>query len=346
MAGTLRLPRTRRTLHHAARLQPGPWRWWAGLRAALSIGLPLLLGTLWGDQELGLVAAMGGFTALYGTDRSRREQWRLLPWVAVGLVLSAAAGAFLGGTMWTTALALTAVSAVAGAAAWGFRIGAPGALLFVLVAAISAHASNTLPPLHIPLLVMAGAVVASLAIMLVALLRNAQVANGPGTPLQFTWDRNVRRNVGRITAGVAVACLVSVWSEAFRLHWVVVTALAILQGAQDRSFTLVRVVQRISGTLLGLGLFQAILFLRPEGMGLVLVIMLLQFGIEVVVMRNYVLGLLFITPLALSLASFGQGIAPAATAIGRLHDTLLGAGVALSVLVVLEIKRRMDRSAT
>lgn len=346
MAGTLRLPRTRRTLHHASRLQPGPWRWWAGLRAAMAIGVPLLLGMLWGNQDLGLVAAMGGFTALYGTDRSRRGQWLLLPWVAIGLVLSAAAGAFLGGAVWTTALALTATSAVAGTLALGFRIGVPGALLFVLVAAISAHASNTLPPLHIPLLVMAGAAVASLAIMLVALLRNAPAANVPEPPVQFTWDRSVRRNVGRITAGVAVACLVSGCFEAFRLHWVVVTALAILQGAQDRSFTVVRVVQRISGTLLGLGLFQAILVLRPEGMELVLVIMLLQLGIEVVIMRNYVLGLLFITPLALSLASFGQGMAPAATSIGRLHDTLLGAGVALIVLLALEIKRRMPRSAT
>jgi hypothetical protein len=69
-------------------------------------------------------------------------------------------------------------------------------------------------------------------------------------------------------------------------------------------------------------------------------VMVLQFGIEVVIFRNYVLGLCFITPLALMLATFGQGLDPSATAQGRWYDTLLGAAVALVVLAGLEVKRR------
>ncbi|HRO99604.1 MAG TPA: FUSC family protein, partial [Flavobacteriales bacterium] len=59
--------------------------------------------------------------------------------------------------------------------------------------------------------------------------------------------------------------------------------------------------------------------------------------------RNYMLGLVFITPLALALATFGQDLDPTSTMSGRLYDTLLGAGVALVVLAVLEGMRRMGR---
>ncbi len=89
MGKGLRIPHTRRTVHHATRLQPGEWRWAAGLRAALSIGLPLLAFTLADRPDHGLVAALGGFTALYGTDRPLRQQLRLLPGVAAGMVISA-----------------------------------------------------------------------------------------------------------------------------------------------------------------------------------------------------------------------------------------------------------------
>ncbi|MBL8002027.1 MAG: FUSC family protein [Flavobacteriales bacterium] len=346
MGRGLRIPRTRRTVHHAARLQPGEWRWAAGLRAALAIGLPLLAFTLAGRPDHGLVAALGGFTALYGTDRPLRQQLRLLPGVAAGLVASAALGAFAAWSPWATTLALVAVTAAAAYLCWGVRTGPPGAMLFVLVAAIAAHVGQRMPAATVPALVACGAALALVPILVSARLPGRwRVAADdlPVRPLAFRLDRSVKRNVGRVTAGVALACLASLWLEAFRLHWVVITAIAILQGAHDRSFTLVRVVQRLAGTLLGLLVFLGIAHLHPQGLPLVAMVMALQFGIEVVIFRNYVLGLGFITPLALTLASFGQGLDPSLAVEGRWNDTLLGAAVAVAVLSGLEVKRRFER---
>jgi hypothetical protein len=307
------------------------------------------LFTLAGHQDLGLLAGLGGFTALYGTDRPLAQQARLLPVVALGLVACAALGAAVAPSLHWTAAALVLVTAMAGTLSWGVRLGPPGGLLFVLVAAIAAHARRDLDWWTVPAVVSAGAAIALVWVWLSARLPGRWAtgqAHLPHRPLDLVLDDTVRRHAGRVTAGVALACMASLWMEAYRMHWVVVTTMAILQGAHDRSFTLVRVVQRVLGTLLGLVAFEALVGLHPQGAGLVLVVMVLQFATEVVIFRNYMLGLVFITPLALTLATFGQDLDAASTMSGRLYDTLLGAAVALVVLGVLEGMRRMGRRAS
>lgn len=349
MRPRIRLPRTRRTVHHVLRLQQGDWRWGAGLRAALAIGTPMGLFTLAGHQDLGLLAGLGGFTALYGTDRPLAQQLRLLPVVALGLVACAAMGAAVAYSPWWTATALVVVTAVAATLSWGTRLGPPGALLFVLVAAITAHARRELDWWTVPALVAAGAVLSLVWLVLSARLPG-RWATGlqhlPYRSLGLILDDTVRKHAGRVTAGVALACLASLWFDAFRLHWVVVTTMAILQAAHDRSFALVRVVQRVLGTLLGLALFEGVLQLQPHGAELVGLVMVLQFAVEVVIFRNYMLGLLFITPLALTLATFGQELDPTSTVSGRLHDTLLGAAAALVVLGFLDVVRKVKARRT
>lgn len=67
-----------------------------------------------------------------------------------------------------------------------------------------------------------------------------------------------------------------------------------------------------------------------------LVICLLQLLIELFITRNYALGLLFITPLALTITTVSSG-APAGQIISlRIMDTVLGSIIALLVLFGLE----------
>ena len=49
-----------------------PRRWPSGLRAAVCMGAPVLVGWLAGDLTAGLTATLGGFTALYGSGRLHR----------------------------------------------------------------------------------------------------------------------------------------------------------------------------------------------------------------------------------------------------------------------------------
>jgi hypothetical protein len=52
----------------------------------------------------------------------------------------------------------------------------------------------------------------------------------------------------------------------------------------------------------------ALLALHPQGLWLVATIALLQFTVELVVLRNYAIAVVFITPLALTMSSGGQPV--------------------------------------
>ncbi len=50
-------------------LNPAPRRWPFALRAGICMAVPVLAGWLSGDTAAGLIATIGGFTALYGSGR-------------------------------------------------------------------------------------------------------------------------------------------------------------------------------------------------------------------------------------------------------------------------------------
>lgn len=120
-----------------------------------------------------------------------------------------------------------------------------------------------------------------------------------------------------------------------RAYWVMLAAVAVLQATSGVRYTVTRAVQRI-GTLLGVGVFWLVISLQPQGLWLVLTVCLLQAGIEVVIGRNYGLGLLLITPIALLVSTSGSSSGLGQIIGLRVLDTLLGAVIALIVLFGLE----------
>ena len=61
-------------------------RWHVGLRAALSVGIPLLAGVAAGRPSWGAVASMGGFAGFYAPNAPYRYRLRLV--AGIGLVLT------------------------------------------------------------------------------------------------------------------------------------------------------------------------------------------------------------------------------------------------------------------
>lgn len=104
----------------------------------------------------------------------------------------------------------------------------------------------------------------------------------------------------------------------------------------DWTRTLVRSIERLGGTWVGLLLGGAIVVLHPQGPWLVLTVMTLQFVVEMLVVRNYAVAVVFITSAALLLASGGQAVeAPGAYVLARGVDTAVGCLVALLVFRLL-----------
>jgi uncharacterized membrane protein YccC len=143
-------------------------------------------------------------------------------------------------------------------------------------------------------------------------------------------------NSMRVVVRVGVAAvLVGALGAIFhfeRAYWAVAATVLMLHQGFDWLRMLQRSIERLLGTWIGLLLAGAILVLHPQGLWLVATIMALQFTIEMIVMRNYALAVVFITGSALTIAGGGHPVdSPASYLWARGIDTLMGCAVAILV---------------
>lgn len=172
---------------------------------------------------------------------------------------------------------------------------------------------------------------------------------GPGHP------RGVRAVLARLAPGspllpigarVAVGCVLAGWASMAvgvgHPYWAVVTAASIYQANTTLSWQ--RALQRTLGNLLGLLLYTALLPLLHLGpLAMIALALACQLGAEATITRNYWLGSVCVTPMALLLTEFGSQV-PATTLIAdRWLDTVVGAAVGLACCVLITNRRAAGR---
>ena len=105
----------------------------------------------------------------------------------------------------------------------------------------------------------------------------------------------------RMALGTAVAGGLALALHLGHGYWAAISAAAVLHSVNVRT-TAQRAVQRTLGTFVGLLVAVGVIALHPGPAALVGVIILLEFLLEYVVARNYGLGIVFLTPMALLLS--------------------------------------------
>jgi uncharacterized membrane protein YccC len=119
-------------------------------------------------------------------------------------------------------------------------------------------------------------------------------------------------------------------------YWITASAVLMLYQGLDRTMMFQRAIQRMGGTLIGTLLAGAILYANPHGLWFAFTMMALQFTIELLIMRNYGVAVIFITAAALSIATGGQKVDDIAAIISvRAMDTAIGCLVGVSVFLAL-----------
>lgn len=327
-------------------------RWPVAVQAALAISVPIVVFTLAGAPTFGLQACLGAFTVLYVAGSSLSVRARVLPIVAVALVLSATAGSLLSVSVLLSVVGLVVITAVASILAFGFRLGPPGPLFFPLVYGASAHITapvddvRAVDPLLFVALVASGCAFAYVVAIAPGLPRRTGVggadpARDPLTRPQF--DAAARIVTARCLTATLLAGVVSVSVEPARGYWIVCAAIAVLSGGIGHRLTLTRGLHRVVGTAAGILLYLAVVTLAPHGLWLAAILGSLQFAVEILVVRNYALALLFITPLVLviSTSAAGSESDPVGLASERLVDTMMG--VALAAVATLVWRDRQPR---
>ncbi|MGW6378126.1 FUSC family protein [Rhodococcus sp. NPDC055112] len=149
----------------------------------------------------------------------------------------------------------------------------------------------------------------------------------------FTLDSHACTTALRVLLASLVAGSLSVAVGLDRPDWAVIAAVLVLHQGPDRIRGTVRGLHRFAGTAVGLVLFAGLYALEPSGAALILLLMSLQFLIELFIARNYGLAVIFITPLAMLIGGASHPDADIGPMIrDRFLETLLGVAVALAVL--------------
>ncbi|WP_329131835.1 FUSC family protein [Streptomyces sp. NBC_00670] len=163
----------------------------------------------------------------------------------------------------------------------------------------------------------------------------------PARPLRDGWSHlapiALRTALGCALAGAAALAL-----GVGRPYWALVTAASLYQA--NVTLTWSRAVQRVVGNVLGVLLFAAIVPLAHLApVALVLCCLAFNFAAEAFMGRNYWLGTVCVTPMALLVTEFARFQQPGELIADRVLDTLVGALVGFVAAVAVTNRRAGDR---
>lgn len=164
---------------------------------------------------------------------------------------------------------------------------------------------------------------------------------GPARPL---WSRlgPLTPIALRTALGCALAGYASLALGVGRPYWALVTAASLYQA--NLALTWSRAVQRVVGNLVGVLVFAAVVPLAHlHQAALVLCCLAFNFGAEALISRNYWLGSVCVTPMALLVTEFAQIQDSGQLITERLVDTLVGALVGFVAAVAVTNRRAGDR---
>lgn len=322
----------RAEVRHLTTINASSRAWQLPVGATLASGLPLLIGAFAGQMALGLVGSLGGLVFLYLPNTPLRHRMARITACSIGLAASYALGLLchfvpqlMVPVLMLIAMAATMITRHAG-------LGPPGSLFFVMVAALAAF--TPVQARDVPLLVgtiALGSAFACLAAFIFSLfaLRSRSpdaIAHPPGPAFDYVVVDSVV-----IGAFVGMALALAQALELDKPYWVAISCLAVIQESSFRAVWN-RQLQRMIGTVFGLGVAFALLQLPINKWSISLAIMALTLVIEFTVVRHYGLAAIFITPLTILFAEAPTlGHAPVLPLIeARFYDTMLGCLVGLA----------------
>lgn len=151
-------------------------------------------------------------------------------------------------------------------------------------------------------------------------------------------DRNSLVFLTALRFGVitTLAALLAYNFDFTRSYWIPLSCVAVMSGTSMIA-TFHRAIQRSIGTVIGILIASAILYFQPSGYIFVLLIFIFTASIELFIVKNYGLAVIFITPLALLLvnAITNSEFAFFHFSSARIIDTLIGSAMGLFGVILM-----------
>lgn len=300
--------------------------WHIPLLASLAVGIPAFVGWYFGNLSMGLSASLGGLVILYYQPAMPlAKRMLIMLGCSFGFLLSFSIGfgfhpyisavvfgLFAMGVHWITAYCNTRP---------------PGSFFFIMIAAMASCQNFAWETMLQKIGLM------SLGTMLACLLAlgyglvTIQKKHAVG-PLSATIKP--REFVSLVESGIIGIVMFASMAVGHLLdmknpYWIPISCLAVMQG-MSRYHVWERVFHRIVGTFVGLGLCWGLLLVCKTPLSICICIFLLQFIIEILIVKHYAAAVIFITPMTILLAEAGSSLAGNSDLLmaTRFLDTTLG----------------------
>lgn len=299
--------------------------WHIPLLASLCVGIPALLGVHFGHFDAGILASIGAMVVLYMPHTSIPHRMVTLAVCSLGLTICFALGVSTSFNPYVSATILGLTTALVTLITRFYALPPPGSFFFILVVAVAGTLpfNQSLIPTHVGLFVLGGIQSCLLAFLysLLVARKTAPMPERPAREPRLEWILPDAIVIGLFVGG---SLLLAQFLNLHNPYWVPISCAAILQGATFRAVWR-RKIHRIIGTAIGMGLVWIIFSLPFNSWELVGVIMALNFMVELLVVRNYGLAVIFITPLTVLLAEASTvALAPDQLVQARMFDIVLG----------------------
>ncbi|MDO5656309.1 MAG: FUSC family protein [Flavobacteriaceae bacterium] len=311
--------------------------WHFPVIAGLCVGVCLLIGWYFDMPNFGKLSSLGAMVILYLTPAPLANRMVQMAVCAFGLIFAFASGIVFSFHPLASAFSIFFVAFLANFVTSYFETPAPGRFFFIMLVAIAS--SMPFDVYKIPTNVGLVAMGALLAVIL-AFLYSVFIARNIRLPRQA--KKSNRRGYTHVIESLIIGLFLGgsiLIGHAFKLdtpYWITVSAAAIIQG-RDFLHMRERNIQRITGTFVGIGLTWLIFLTQPNLLVIVLLITLLQFIVEMLVVRNYGIAAVFITPLTILLAEMDSPNLVDTTYLmsTRLIDTIIGSLIGLLAGLIL-----------
>lgn len=323
------------------RVDPAPGAHRVAARAALCILLALLVLWAAGRPAWALYATFGTFTSVYGGRVPRPGRWRVQ--TGTGLLFTAVVGSAALVALSDDRSVLVVPVAAGWAAVTGFLAARgqwrpPGPMFFVFAAAACGSVPVVGADAVAVVAVTAGAALLAVTLGGVEELL-ARRGNHPAPPAPAPTRPSLLLSAVLPAAVVVAAGSLALVAGIGHPYWAMVAAVVPLVGV-GRSAQFVRALQRTVGTLLGVLVAAALLWLELPVLAVCLVVAVLQGLTELVVTRNYGFAMVLITPLALLSGQLAVARPVGTLVVDRLVETVLGVVVGLLGAELLRLHRR------
>lgn len=313
-------------------------------KATASLAVPLVLLASFGRLDWSMYAAFGAFCAVFGRfDAYAPRFWQQLSAGAVQIaaMLLGTYFSMIDSPFLVRALVLAFIGFGANYVSHAARWMPPGPIFAVFAGGASLSIPASIQSFTGVLLAGGGTMAFSVLLMLGLSMRKANLLHTLGTgriwlPSKPGTAESIRMGSGVLLAGIA-AYLVGDghW------YWASLGAIAAVTGA-DTYARVARGLQRCVGTCVGVAL-TALVFAFDSPVWVILAVALAsQFTIELVILRNYAVGMVFMTVTALLMVHMVSPEPASSLLIDRISMTVLGAGVGAvqSIVISLFMARR------